>query len=117
VSNKKIVGLFVVSFIGFLATAFAVAGNDKNADALAEIMSMESDAEYGAYLSSECLTCHTPTGPNGAIPQIHGKAKDFLAIALLGYKNKQRDNEVMQGIAMALSNEDIAALVTYLSAE
>jgi len=76
---------------------------------------VEADEEYGAYLSGECLTCHTPSGGDGSIPQIHAKKKDYIASALLEYKNKQRANEVMQGVAQALDNEAIAALAAYFS--
>ncbi len=78
-------------------------------------MAIEADKEYGAYLGGECLTCHIPDGGDGSIPQIHAKTKDYLASALLEYKNQQRENEVMQGVTAALGNEEIAALATFFS--
>lgn len=86
-----------------------------NAAQITAIMDIEADAEFGAYLGGECLSCHSPRQEVGAIPQIHGKDKGYLINALLEYKNKQRENEVMRGVAVALSNEEIAALATYLS--
>jgi len=103
--------------IGLAIVAHSTAGEEKNAEALDAVLSLESDPEYGAYLANECLTCHTPDGSNATIPQVHGKEKAYLASALLAYKFEQRENDVMRNIAKLLSNEDIAALVTYLSAE
>lgn len=89
--------------------------NEKNAEQLAAVLAIEADTEYGAYLGGECLTCHAPSGGDGSIPVIHAKSKHYLASALLEYKNKQRANEVMQGVTNALSNEEIAALATFFS--
>jgi len=87
----------------------------ENTEQLATILALEADVEFGAYLAGECLTCHTPTGANGSIPVIHGKDKQYLANALLEYRQKQRSNEVMQGVSAALTNEEIAALAAYIS--
>lgn len=90
---------------------------EQNPEQLAAVMAIEGDAEYGAYLGGECLTCHAPDGGDGSIPQIHGKDKSYLAGALLAYKNKQRESEVMRGVTAALTDEEIAALVSYFSAQ
>ena len=79
------------------------------------VLTLEADPEFGAYLSGECLTCHLPSGDNGAIPLIHGKDKGYLATALLQYRSKKKTNDVMQGVSALLTNDEIAALVTYLS--
>jgi len=90
-------------------------GDEKNAAQLEVVLAIEADEEYGAYLGGECLTCHTPSGGGGSIPLIHAKSKDYLASALLEYKNLQRSSEVMRGVTVALSNEEIAALAAYFS--
>lgn len=92
--------------------------SEKNAEQLAIVLAIEADTEYGAYLSGECLTCHVAAGVgggDGSIPIIHAKTVEYLASALLEYKNQQRDNEVMRGVTAALTNEEIAALATYFS--
>jgi len=118
-NSKKFVWkhLLVVFVLVFSAMACANKENppDSSEGDVAAILALESDADYGEYLASECLTCHSPDGANGSIPQIHGNEKAALATALLEYKKGERENEVMKGIATNLSNEDIAALVTYLS--
>ena len=73
------------------------------------------DAEYGQYLSSECVTCHHATSP-GTIPPIAGMNEDgFIALMKL-YRSKQLNNPTMQTVAMRLSDDDIAALAAYFSA-
>lgn len=91
--------------------------NEQNPEQLASVLALDADIEFGAYLAGECLTCHTPTSSNEAIPNIHGKEKAYLVSAILEYKNKQRNNDVMRGITAALSNDEIAAIATYLSAQ
>lgn len=89
--------------------------DEKNIEQLEALLAIEGDSEYGAYLAGDCTTCHAADKVNGSIPQLHGKDKRYLASALLEYKNKQRVSEVMRGVASALSDEEIAALITYLS--
>ena len=103
-----------------LLASAVVASSDKlelNSEQLESVLAIEADVEFGAYLVGECLTCHTPTGANGNIPQIHAKEKKVLTSALLEYRNQQRENDVMRAITSALSDEEIAAIVTYLSAQ
>jgi len=115
--SNTLTRLVILCCMGLLATTLAIANNATNQEALAKVMSMKSDVDYGKYLASECLTCHSPVESTGTIPQIHGKEKAYLVSALLEYKHMQRDNEVMSAIAGTLSSEDIAALSTYLSSE
>jgi len=91
--------------------------DEKNAEQLAAVLAIDADAEFGAYLGGECSTCHTPEGGDGSIPLIHAKTKEYLVSALLEYKNQQRSNEVMRGVTAALTDEEIAALATYFSAQ
>ena len=77
------------------------------------ILALEGDAEYGAYLSSECITCHQREGGDEGIPSIvYWPQRDFV-VALQAYKRKTRPHPVMQMIAGRLSDEEIAALAAY----
>lgn len=89
--------------------------SEQNKNQLEAILALDGDAEYGEYLAGECSTCHVSSGGDGSIPSIHGLPKDYLASALLEYKNQQRGNVVMQGVASALGDEELAALVEYFS--
>ncbi len=79
----------------------------------AEILAIEGDVEYGEYLGSECKTCHQPSGDDDGIPNIVGLAVDDFAIAMHAYREKFRENSVMQIIASRLNDEEIAALAAY----
>ncbi len=74
-----------------------------------------ADAEYGEYLSSECVTCHRTDGTQTNIPDIIGwDIKSFVSV-LRAYKTRERQNKVMQTITSGLSDEEMEALATYFA--
>lgn len=77
------------------------------------ILAIQGDPEYGAYLSSECTTCHQSDGGDAGIPSISYWPEEDFVIALHAYKTKERDHPVMTMIAGRLSDEEIAALAAY----
>ncbi len=79
----------------------------------AEILALEGDAEFGEYLSGECLTCHQPSGADKGIPAIIGWPEEDFVVAMHAYKTKAREHPVMRMIAGRLSAEEIAALAAY----
>ncbi len=79
----------------------------------AEILAMVGDVEYGEYLGSSCVTCHQIDGTDQGLPSITGWPNAAFVTVMHAYKNKHRDNPVMQQHAGALSNEEIAALAAY----
>jgi len=84
-------------------------------DLAPEILAIEGDAEYGAYLSSECSTCHQRDGTDRGIPSITLWPEEDFVIAMHAYKAKLRPHPVMQMMAGRLSNEEIAALAAYFA--
>ncbi len=72
------------------------------------------DRALGEYLSSECTACHQTSGRQvGGIPAIVGYPADQF-IALMGaYRDKHRENQVMQTIAARLTQEELLALAAY----
>lgn len=78
-----------------------------------DILALEGDVEYGQYLSSECTTCHQSSGENDGIPGIVGWETEAFVIAMHAYREKQRENPVMQLVTGRLSDEEIAALAVY----
>ena len=86
-----------LSYLGMMSSAFA-----------------EGDAEYGQYLSSECVTCHQ-SGAAGSIPAIKGMNEQSLISLMKLYRSKELENPTMQTVAKRLSDEDIAALAAYFS--
>lgn len=81
----------------------------------AEILGLEGDIEYGEYLASECTTCHQTTGDNDGIPGIVGWPVEDFVTAMHAYREKHRENPVMQMVTGRLDNEEIAALATYFN--
>ncbi|WP_424965040.1 c-type cytochrome [Dinoroseobacter sp. S375] len=78
-----------------------------------DILALQGDAEYGAYLASECTSCHQIDGSDQGIPSIaYWPTEDFV-LALHAYKTKLRPHPVMQMIAGRLSDEEIAALAAF----
>lgn len=84
-------------------------------DLAPEILAIQGDPDYGAYLSSECSTCHQRDGSDQGIPSItQWPVADFVA-AMHAYKAKLRPHPVMQMMAGRLSNDEIAALAAYFA--
>lgn len=81
------------------------------------VLALKGDSEYGEYLSSECVTCHQSDGSDKGIPSIIGWPEKKFVIALHAYKSKSRRNEVMQNVATALSDEEIASLAAWFSTQ
>lgn len=77
------------------------------------ILEIAGDAEYGEYLSGDCVTCHQITGQAEGIPSIVGVPKDYFIRSLVEYKTNVRSNEVMKNRVANLTNDEIAALAAY----
>ncbi|SNX71066.1 cytochrome c [Cereibacter ovatus] len=78
-----------------------------------EVLAIRGDPEFGAYLSSECSTCHQRDGSDQGIPSItHWPPEDFV-LAMHAYRQKLRPHPVMQMMAGRLTEEEIAALAAY----
>lgn len=90
-------------------------GRPTDPDLAPEILAIEGDREYGAYLSSECLTCHQRDGSSEGIPPIVNWPVEDFVVAMHAYKRKMRPHPVMQMMASRLSDEEIAALAAYFS--
>ncbi|MEP2030521.1 MAG: hypothetical protein ABJI96_17640 [Paracoccaceae bacterium] len=71
------------------------------------------DLEYGAYLGSECITCHQIGAANAAIPSITGLRVAHFCDLMRQYRSKERENPTMQMIAGRLTDDDIVALAAY----
>lgn len=89
----------------FVAIAASLAGGP----ALAS-----GDAALGEYLSSECTACHQTSGRQvGGIPAIIGHPADQFVALMDAYRDRHRDNQIMQTIAGRLTREEVLALAAY----
>jgi len=109
-SLSRTVGLSVA--IALMAGPTVLCASDLSG-LVGEVMALEGDREYGAYLAGECSTCHQLSGHTGGVPQIVGLPKDYFIEAIFAYKTKVRSNEVMTVRVENLSHEEIAALAAY----
>ena len=75
------------------------------------------DAERGETLAYTCLGCHGIKGyrnayPSYRVPKLGGQKADYIAAALRGYREGERQHGTMKGQAVSLSdqeNDDLAA--------
>jgi cytochrome c553 len=72
-----------------------------------------ADKAFGQYLSSECVTCHQLSGRYEGIPPIVGWPEPIFIEAMQDYRQRKRNNAVMQTVADRLSPDEIAALAAY----
>jgi cytochrome c553 len=77
----------------------------------------KGNAADGKTKSAACAACHGPDG-NGIAPNypaLAGQYQDYLAQVLHEYKDGQRTNAIMNGMAAPLSDQDIQDLAAYFS--
>ncbi len=76
-----------------------------------------ADADKGRQKADQvCAACHgkdgnTPIDPS--YPRLAGQHEDYLAQALIEYRNDWRKNPIMSGQAKQLSDQDIHDLAAY----
>ncbi|MGV6840638.1 MAG: c-type cytochrome [Planktomarina sp.] len=97
----------------FSGAAIATAEVDEVYSVSAEILAIEGDMEYGEYLGNDCQACHQTSGDNDGIPGIIGWQTEDFVTALHAYREKVRENPVMQTVAGRLTDEEIASLAVY----
>jgi len=79
----------------------------------------DGSVEAGAKKSVTCAACHGQDG-NSANPQwpsLAGQHAKYTVRALKAYKNGTRQNVLMSGQAMALSEQDMEDLAAYYAAQ
>jgi cytochrome c553 len=77
------------------------------------------DAEAGKSKSAMCAACHGPDGnsPAPTVPKLAGQHADYLAKQLAEYKSGERQNATMNGMAAALSEQDMADLGAFYASQ
>jgi cytochrome c553 len=83
----------------------------------------EGDAKAGVQKKQMCEGCHGIAGFRTAYPQVYtapklgGQNPGYIVQALQGYKSGTRKHPSMTAIAGSLSEQDMADLAAYYSAE
>ncbi|MGJ3264508.1 MAG: c-type cytochrome [Salinarimonas sp.] len=81
----------------------------------AQAQDLAGDAEYGAFLAGECVTCHQESGDFDGIPPIVGWPVESFVHVMRLYQEGARDNQVMRTIAGRYGDEELAALAAYFA--
>jgi cytochrome c553 len=80
---------------------------------------IKGSIDSGALKKSTCVGCHGIPGYKTAfplvyrVPKIAGQSELYLQSALTAYRSGERSHPSMKGIAMALTDQDIADLSAY----
>ena len=77
------------------------------------------DLRLGQEKSSTCVACHGIDGNSivDSFPKIAGQHASYISKSLIAYRNGNRKNAIMAGIAGQLSDKDIADLAAYFSGQ
>ena len=84
---------------------------------------VKGDAEKGATKVSLCVGCHAIPGYRSSVPEIYtvpmigGQSASYIVSALSAYKKGERKHPTMRGIAGSLSDQDMADIAVYYSAQ
>jgi len=100
--------LLVVAALGLCAAAPAIAE---------EAAAKPDLAKAQTIVNQVCAACHGADGnsPTAVNPRLAGQPAGYIALQLAHFKAGIRVNPVMQGMAAALTPEDMAALGVYFS--
>lgn len=107
----KPVARLLVSLLAAFGTLLAVTAASASEGAATK---PAGDAKKGAVAAAACQSCHTADGSRGAatFPILQGQHPEYLVKQLKEFKEGKRKNAIMNGMAAALSDEqmlDIAA--------
>lgn len=104
--RRKVVAISAASSLVVLAGTQLARAQDTSA--------IKGDRALGEYLSNTCVACHQLSGvAKAGVPPIMGWPEDQFIAVMRSYKEKVRDNDVMQTIAAGLSAEDLAGLAAF----
>ena len=103
-----------VAAVCITATCITAAGT---ASAATAPVAFKADAAKGQQLAATCLACHTADGTRGtpANPILQGQHPEYLVKQLTEFKAGKRKNAIMQGMAAALSEEDMRHIAAFYS--
>jgi len=80
------------------------------------------DYEAGKIKAYTCTGCHGIVGykniyPTYNVPRIGGQNREYLVLALQGFKSGEREHKTMNLQAEALSEQDIEDIAVYLAGQ
>jgi cytochrome c553 len=100
-----------------LTTLFALAVACGTAVSYAQ--EVQGDVKAGEQKTAMCIGCHGIVGYQSSFPEVHkvpkisGQSAGYIASALHAYQKGDRKHPTMRGIAISLTDQDIADLAAY----
>ena len=116
--------LFLTSLLAFLlvapvASSFAATPADGAPVAATKVATKPDLVKGEASFTAVCAACHGADGNSGtpANPKLSQQHPEYLVKQLTEYKSGKRKNAIMQGMAAALSEEDMKNIAFWVSAK
>ena len=100
-----------------LTTLFALAV--ASVTALSHAQEAKGDVEAGKQKIAMCIGCHGIPGYQASFPEVHkvpmisGQSEAYISSALGAYQKGERKHPTMRGVAISLTEQDIADLSAY----
>jgi cytochrome c553 len=94
-----------------------------NVIGLSQAAEVKGNAEQGAKKVGMCAGCHSIPGYRSSVPEIYtvpmigGQSAGYIVSALQDYKKGERKHPTMRSISGSLSEQDMADLAAYYSAQ
>ncbi len=108
--------------VSIFATTVVLLGCAVNGVADSVANSADSSGET-LYTELGCVYCHGPAGREPVLsdyPKLAGQSSEYLVQQVLDIKSRARDNGytgMMQPAVLNISDDDIAAIATYLAGQ
>jgi cytochrome c553 len=100
----------------YFSTQPAVAGKASSNPALADKGKVLYENGHPERDIEACTVCHGHSGEGvNTQPRIAGQHRDYLVLEMVQYRSGLRENKVMQHVTEKLTDDEIAALVEYIS--
>ena len=102
---KKFFALLVLASVANVSAAADIVGNAKNAKV------------------EQCIGCHGIAGYKASFPEVFpvpmlgGQSAKYIENALNAYKKGERKHPTMRGVAMTMSDQDIANAAAYYASQ
>jgi cytochrome c553 len=106
-----------------IVRTFVAAATLATAGLTAQAQGVTGDAQSGQKKADMCIGCHGIQGYQNSFPEIHkvpmisGQSDKYIVSALTAYKKGERKHPTMRGIAGSLSEQDMADLAAFYSAQ
>lgn len=88
----------------------------------AHAQEIKGDAKAGEKKNAMCIGCHGIVGYQASFPEVHkvpkisGQGEKYIVAALNAYKKGERKHPTMRGIAVSLTDQDMADLAVFYAA-